>query len=270
MSRRALDKIILQRGTGVAAVGGMIASLRLRILAFVILAAAAPAGCATPSPIVRLEPRTRNVVWVAGRAVVAKEKDGVRVATAFERQDGNLLAVRLEVENLTPNAIEVSPSRFTFATCPTADTESCVGAYSVVDPEEAIQALDQNGSRARAAAHNEAVLDTTLVLLSAVGDVATIADGKSDRTTGLTTVALAEHGQAAMARAEATQGSIEHRRQVWSDVAFRRSTVGPGHGASGLVYMPAEPSARYVWLYVEAGGRTFPFGFVQQVQRVEP
>jgi hypothetical protein len=237
--------------------------------ALVILVAGATLGCATPAPIVRLDPRTaRDVVWVSGRAVVAKEKDGVRVATAFERQDGQLLAIRLEVENSTSAAIDVNPSRSTFATCPTANTESCVGAYSVVDPEEAIQALDERQSRERAAATNQATFDTSLVLLSAVGDVASIASGHADRTTGLTTVSLAEQGEANVAHVEATQGSLESRRQVWSDVAFRRSTLAPGHGAGGLVYVPIDRAARYVWLYVHAGGQTFPFGFVQTVQQV--
>ena len=245
-------------------------SLRFMPL-LVILVAGAAAGCATPARLVRLEPRTgKDIVWVAGRAVVAKEKDGIRVATAFERQDGQLLAIRLEVENSTSAPIEVSPSRFTFATCPTVNTESCVGAYSVVDPEEAIQALDERQSREAASAKNQAAFDTSMVLLSAVGDVATIASGHADSTTGLTTVALAEQGEANVTQAEATQGSLESRRQVWSDVAFRRSTLAPGHGAGGLVYIPVEQSARYVWLWVHAGGQTFPFGFVQTVRRVDP
>ena len=57
------------------------------------------AGCATPRPVVRLAPAGGEVTWVAGRAVLSKQQSGVRVAAAFEHQDGDTLAVRVEIAN---------------------------------------------------------------------------------------------------------------------------------------------------------------------------
>jgi len=235
-------------------------------LSIVIFVAGCAVGCATPAPLVRLDPRgTRGVAWVAGRAVIEREAAGVRVATAFEVQDGSLLALRLEIQNLTPAPFEVSPDDFTFMTCAEVDNESCRGSWAVVDPEEMIDAFDERRSLETAHAKNQAALDTGLVLLNVVGDVATIADGRATSTTGLGTITAVNNAQVDALRAEATITSLASSRQNWSNVAFRRSTIAPGQGASGLIYIPIENKARFVWINARAGGQTFPFGFSQTV-----
>ena len=55
---------------------------------------------------------------------------------------------------------------------------------------------------------------------------------------------------------------------LWANVALRRSTVAPGHGVAGLVYLPIDLKARYLWIHVRAGGQTFPFGFRQTVRQI--
>jgi hypothetical protein len=247
----------------------MLPSPRLALPAVILASAcAAVLGCASPAPLVRLEPRSgKHVVWVAGRAVLAKEQDGVRAAAAFEQQDGNLLALRVEVENQTDGSLEVTPERITFVTCKAVGNDSCGGAYQVVDPEDVIAHLDERQSREAANAKNEAAFNTSLVLLSAVGDVASLASPRHRRRGSDTLVAI-EHAEASAARAEATQGSLASRRQVWSDVALRRTTLASGRGTSGLVYVPVTLDAAYVWIFVQAGGHEFPFGFKQQVRHL--
>src|SRR6516162_9091223 len=155
------------------------------------------AGCATPGPIVRLDPRTPDrVVWVAGRAVLETEQAGVRVAAAFEHQESAGLGVRIEIENGTAAPFEVGPAGITFMTCKSLDNATCDGSWSVVDPESMLEDLDQAQSRTVANATNQAAFDTTLVLLNAVGDVGTVASGRADATTGLGTVAAANNAEA--------------------------------------------------------------------------
>jgi hypothetical protein len=80
-------------------------------LLIVIAIAACANGCATPAPLYRLDPRSTNgLVWVSGRAVIEKEQGGVRAATSFEVHDGSLLALRVEIENLTEAPIDVGPT----------------------------------------------------------------------------------------------------------------------------------------------------------------
>lgn len=226
-------------------------------------------GCATPAPLVRLEPRNATAAtWVAGRAVLDDEFAGIRVATAFEHQQGDLLGVRVEIQNGSLSRIEVGPRDVIFMTCQTTDNASCGPSRRVVDPEQVIDALDASESRARADAANEQALYTGLVLLSAVGDAASIASGRPHRGTGSGTVGLATHAGVSAVRAESSSAQRASGRELWVNHTLRRSTLLPGSAASGLVYLPIRKEAQYVWLQIRAGGQDFPFAFKQQVRVV--
>jgi hypothetical protein len=228
-------------------------------------------GCATPAPIVRLDPRGANgVVWVGGRASVAQEQAGIRVATAFEHQDGNALGLRLEIQNGTERALEVSPRGVTFMVCTAPGTESCSPSYPVIDPEAVLTALQEKQSRETAAAINDQRFYTSMVLLSAAGDIASIANGRGNHTTGLQTAAVANAAHNSGEQYNSEMQSIGVQRQIWSNEAFRRNTLAPGGGVGGLIYMPIALNARYLWMHVRVGGRVFPFGFQQTVRHLTP
>ncbi|HVV53149.1 MAG TPA: hypothetical protein VHO06_26060, partial [Polyangia bacterium] len=232
------------------------------------LAIVALAGCATPAPLVRLNPDAADVIWVGGRASVQRMETGVRVAAAFEHQDGRALAVRVEVENGTGDRLEVDPRDITYAVCRTADARSCAPSRRVIDPEQVLAALDTAESRDAADAANSKAFLGTLVLLSAVGDVAAAASGHPGR--GGNTVLAAQAMDDHAAAVDSAQASIAVQRQLWSNQALRRNSLFPGQGTSGLVYLPINLQAGFVWLQVTAGGRTFPFHFLQTVTRVAP
>lgn len=237
-------------------------------LPFLILAVSM-VGCATPAPLVGLRPADPGFVWIAGRATIHKQQDDVRVAAAFEHQDGDTLAVRVEVENQGNETLEVGPSAVTFVTCKGMDTPSCAEARRVISPERMLQWLDEQQSRNAADATNEATFQGTMLLLSAVGDVATIASGKGNSTTGLQTSAIADSMEHGAARHESAAQSIAAQRQLWSNAALRRNTVFPGRGTGGLVYMPIDMSARFVWIAVRLAGRgSIVFRFEQTVTEV--
>jgi hypothetical protein len=226
------------------------------------------AGCATPGPIVRLAPAGGNVTWVAGRAVLAQQQPGVRVAAAFEHQDGDNLAVRVEVANEGETALDVGPRGISFVMCKQEALSSCDAAHAVVDPEVALMALDVSASREAAAASNDAALYTPLLILSAVSDVASVAARKSDSTTGLRTAALANQADNDAARHDSALASYASQREMWSNAALRRNTLQPGRAAGGMVFIPIDLTARYVWLQVRAGAQRFSFRFEQTVTQV--
>jgi hypothetical protein len=64
---------------------------------FRVAFALASAACASPQPVVRLTPRSPDVFWSAGLAVVTRAVEGIRVAAAFDHQAGPLVAFGLEV-----------------------------------------------------------------------------------------------------------------------------------------------------------------------------
>jgi hypothetical protein len=223
-------------------------------------------GCATPRPLVRLNPVSSDVVWVGGRASVQKEVDGVRVATAFEHQDGPTLAVRVEIENRTDDRLEVSPQEITFSSCRSLVVTSCSPSRRVIDPEAALAALDVAQSRGIAEEANSQAFFGSLMLLSAVGDVASAAHGGHPTGSGTLVAASAMEGDAA-AR-DSAQASIAVQQRIWSDRALRRNTLFPGQGTSGLVYLPSNGQSGFVWLQISVAGRLFPFRFAELVTPV--
>ena len=250
-------------------------SRRLSALAFfptaiVAILASGAAGCYAPQSIVRLSPRAPNVLWVAGRASVQKEDTGVRSAVAFEHQNGALLGVRVEVQNLTATAIDVKPQDFSYVTCGGDAAGTCGPAKPLIDPEGVLASLDMNESREAAGAANDAAFMGPLLLLSVVADVGTIAGGHANHTTGLQTAAISAQMDSSSVRHELASASIGSQRELWSNAALRRNTVPPGGGVSGFVYIPIEPNVGTLWLTVRAGGRVFPFCFRQDVIQVDP
>jgi hypothetical protein len=227
-------------------------------------------GCATPSPIYRLEPLSNDVIWVNGRAALQQESGGIRVATAFEHQDGDRLGVRIEIQNGSDQRIEIGPQEIWYSACTGKAVESCTSSVRVVDPEQVLASLDEKESRDTAAAANSQAALGALVLLSAAVDVATIASGKADSSTGLLTATSAAAAADDAAQHNSELASISYQRQMWSNQALRRNSLLPGQGTSGDVFLPIFPSANYVWVQLRAGGQRFSFHFEQRVVQVDP
>jgi len=108
----------------------------------------------------------------------------------------------------------------------------------------------------------------TLVILNAVGDVATIASGRADQNTGAGTVAAGSMMQTAAIAGETRRLSLAHQQAIWSNEALRHNTLFPGSGTGGRVYVPIDLDAGVVWLHVRTGGRVFSFPFQQTVTQV--
>jgi hypothetical protein len=238
-------------------------------LATPFLIAAAVAGCATPAPLVRLYPRAPDVVWVSGRASVTREAGGVRVAVAFDHQDGGTLGMHVEVQNGTAGKLDVDPHDFTFTTCTGTGVDSCRLTQRVIDPEQMLASLDARQSREHADAANSQALMGTLVVLSAVSDVASIASGHADANTGNATLAAATMASADAAARDSSLASISVQQAIWSNQAFRRNTLFPERGAAGRVYIPIDLTAQVVWLHIRIGGRELSFPFQQAVTRLD-
>jgi hypothetical protein len=193
-----------------------------------------------------------------------QEREGVRVAAAFDRQDERLLALRVEVENRSNHAVEVDPGNMTYTTCAGSTRASCRPGDTVVDPEGMLVRLDERRARERAAATDDRNTMAPLLFLGAVADVASLGSrsptGNARATSAEMDYDEARHADA-ISRAEA-------EKEMWANFALRRTTLFPGQVAAGTVYLPIDEQARLVWLQVEIGPRRFPFCFEQKVKRV--
>jgi hypothetical protein len=140
----------------------------------------------------------------------------------------------------------------------------------VIDPEEVLATLEVQVSREQADAANSAAFHGTLVILSAVADVATVASGHADRHTGLGTAAAVDLMEGDAAAHNSSLGSLSSQQEFWSNEVLRRTTVFPGHGTAGRIYVPINLRATVVWIHVRAAGHTFSIPFRQQVTRLVP
>jgi len=231
---------------------------------------AALSACATPAPLVRLYPSSQEVVWVSGRASIVREQNGVWVAAAFEHQDGGSLGLHVEVKNQSGAQLDLNPRELTFTACRGPRVDSCAPTRRVIDPEQVLATLDERQSRERADAVNTQAALGTLVILTAVGEVATVASGHANGSTGDAMMGSALLMQSTAAAYDSSLASIAMQQQIWSTEALRRTTLFPGRGAAGRIYLPIDLDAQIVWLHVRAGGLTFSFPFKQTVTELAP
>src|SRR3954451_15945425 len=205
-------------------------------------------GCATPAPVVRLDPIANDVFWVSGRAAVKQEERGVRVAASFDRQVGTTLGVHVEIQNQTDRKLDIDPAQaFSFISCKGTGERSCANETFVIDPEEMIAGLDEKASRERAQAANDERALGGLVLLSAMTDTASLAAPGGNvaplRTEGALSVQQGTPGSH-----DRVSGGIESKRAVWSDEGLRHNPLLPGASVGVQVFIPADKGIQYVWL----------------------
>src|SRR5205814_1480151 len=104
-----------------------------------------------------------EIVWDAGRAVVSQESDGLRVAAAFEQQEGHLLAFRVEVENDTSDPIDFDPTDVSYVAC--GHEHNCTPSYPALDPESQLVVLDRAHADEVAAGANQEAIGVALMLI---------------------------------------------------------------------------------------------------------
>jgi hypothetical protein len=225
-------------------------------------------ACATPASLISLQPTSPQVIWVEGHPAVLEEQDGVKVAVAFDRQEGANLGIRVELENDTDAAVEVDPRLFTYS----SRASECVNTFAtttpIIDPETVLTNLAVQESREQAAAKNEQVFLETLAILSVAGDVAASARGGGTGHPGEGAALAASAADSSAAAHENTLSSITAQRQMWSSTALRRNTLFPARGLAGDVYLPVDADARIVCLQVRTTGRVFSFPFKQTITPV--
>jgi hypothetical protein len=240
----------------IASVGGMTMRRLPTMSAFIgALPLWLAAGCVTPGPLVRLAPTDPGMVWAAGRAVVSKEDTGVRVAVAFEHQADDVLALQVDVENHTEARFDVSPADVTYATCSSQTPLSCAPPARVVDPEQVLDTLEALHADHVATARNAQPIAPYQRIVGV-----TPAGTTSDMVPASTAVDTAYQTY--------RRGRAEEARMIWAD-AFRRTTLFPGQGYGGPVYIPVVPTAKLVRLQVMVGARKFQFSFAQTEQEIQ-
>jgi hypothetical protein len=229
---------------------------------FLLSLVASAAGCFTPSAVVRLYPDDPTAIWRDGRGIVTRQSPECRMAAAFDHLADDKIVMRLEAQNLGARPLDVDPMRLAFIACTSPGV--CATPTPVLDPEAALIAMDQAQAQQRASQANAAAMGGVLLLLDTAGAVASIADRKPREAAAF--VALGAEASAAVDAADGGAQSRIERLQVekdnWAAVALRRTTLLPGQGLAGFVYLPIDETASQILLRVHLDGLpelTFPF-----------
>lgn len=243
--------------------------------ALLALVMTALSGCVMPEPVLRLAPMSQTIVWRDGRAAQIKEGKHMHVAAAFEREymHGNrhLVGFRVEIQNASDGAMLVDPARFYYAVCAvstvasTEKSQSCQPSRNAVNPEQLLLDLDVEHARHQADTANQEILATTLLFIDLAAATANAASGRHHRTLATLDGAIgaAALGASAEAEGSAEAATYELERANWSSVALRRTTLPPGGGTAGLVFVDRELGAREVVLAVRVGDDVVDFAFQQ-------
>ena len=169
----------------------------------------------------------------------------------------------MEIENATEAPIELDPRNISFNVCESRRRETCAPAERAINPETVLSELAYAKGRNEADAINSQALLGTLALLSFATDVATIGSGR--HRNGHLTRDIVNDMAVDELRHDSRRAGISAQQQLWSDVALRRNTIGPGRAVGGRVFIPIYPKARRVWLHVQIDNRIFSFPFEQRV-----
>jgi hypothetical protein len=245
--------------------------VRRRIL-LCALATAALTGCFAPEPVLRLHPLSHDVLWSEGRAAQVRENAVARVAVAFEREwtfaNRPLVGFRVEIQNVTASPFVVVPARFYYAACSgSADgkSRSCLPSHPVVNPEQVLLDLDVGHARSQAGVANEEALGGALLFLDLAAGMANAANGHR-RGVGTALAGAAASSSimsSASAEGDAEAANYESARAHWSDTALRKTTLLPGRGTAGIVFIDRQLDAREIVLAVRIDEEALDFPFQQ-------
>jgi hypothetical protein len=247
----------------------------LIIMLGILSAATAIIGCATPEAVLRLTPAMDNLVWVGGNAVASRQGKNARVAAAYINDQNGMLGFRVEIENNSTAPLLIEPAHFSYATCrqaATPEATTCNGHTPVIDPEQALLALDSRRSLDKAENENAEAFAVGMMLLALTSTVAGASTGKPD----LALPTASGMGVAASVGAQAERNEYlqatgnDFERAKWTTEAFRKSTIFPGKQVGGMVYIQRDSQAALVHLYIQVGDEQFTFPFKQVAIQLQP
>lgn len=232
-------------------------------------------GC-TPDPVYRLSSTIpdSSSQWIQGRQVVTRTYDDLRATVAYVRttDDGHLFDVRLA--NLSDSTLIIDPADFyavTSEAIPRPDTSRMMPDGFLThrkearDPEEVLLAIDLTASELEADARTSRGLYALESLTAAAADAADGSDTEQERTREAAERIEREQQRENDLRGYRSQMTrLERRRFEWARRTLRRTSLPPGMGVSGKVYVPVDPDARFVLVHVGQDDRYVVFPYRQK------
>jgi hypothetical protein len=246
-----------------------------RLGALAVLLVVFLTGC-TPDPVYRLSSTIpdSSSQWIQGKQVVTRTQSGLRATVAYVRttDEGHLFDVRLA--NLSDTTLLLDPSDFyavTSQVIPRPDTLRKVPdsftttRMSARDPEKVLLAIDLRASEVEANARTSRGLYALESLTSVADDVADGSDTEQEETReDIDRIEREQRRESDIREYQSRMTRLERRRFEWSQRTLRRTSLPPSMGASGRVYVPIDPDARFVLVHVGKDERYVVFPYRQK------
>lgn len=235
-------------------------------------------GCA-PS-YYQLRPASGDVAWVDGREVTRTEQNGVVLVASYEFEDPSHLVLDVEIKNRTSAPLLVDPVDFSYYPFDTkSDTlrnkhnPLYASIYRATDPEKKIEQATLDIKRQKQRLVASSVFNGLLLIATIASDVHS---SRNDRSWQQRANNRYMHGQAYniiiqkqiadVHLQKARTEQLKHERANWQEMALRKTTLPVGESVRGLLFLPKDTRASYLWLHYAPPADSTPMElkFVQE------
>ncbi|QJD79403.1 hypothetical protein [Spirosoma rhododendri] len=242
-----------------------------------LLTACAPS--VTTTTTYRLRPVSGDVTTLDGKPVTRAENNGVAVVASFEREEADLVALDVEIKNLSDHAIEVNPADFRLValgeardtlTDPANDGLPLI--RQAADPSYESGRVDLARKVEEKRLKRAKILNTVLMVAAIASDVSSSSRSRSYGEYVNNRISHNVAYQAIAVKRAINYGNFANRMQRldyedyrWRELALHAQTLQPTETIRGLVYLPKLTAARYLSInYTIPEQASVPLLFEQQ------
>ncbi len=222
-------------------------------------------ACHTPYAVIRQQPTQSDAVWYQGKAFVSEENEQVQLVVAFEQQWDRNLIYELEIKNIGPDPLIVSPEHMYSMMSPGPDIISNELIHAV-NPEEQLLALDAALSRERAYIANNRTASLIGTVANTVGAVTadTPEEAQFYENEQIDQNAWDANEEAAF---QTNSTNLNDQKSLWQYDMLRRTTLQPGESIQGRIAIPSRKVSAYSILHFPYGETPIKIPFSQTIHQ---
>ncbi|WP_428653238.1 hypothetical protein [Runella sp.] len=223
------------------------------------------AGC-TPT-FYHLRPASGDIAWIEGREVTRVEQNGVVLVASYEFEDTQHLVLDIEIKNRTSAPLLIDPNDFSYFpfeekgdTLRNKYNPIYASTYRAADPERKIEQATLEIKRQKQRLIASSILNGVLLAATIASDIHS--SNRNDRSWQQRANNRYAHAQAYnfiiqkqvvdINLQKARTNQLQHERANWQDMALRKTTLPAGESVRGLVFLPKDTRASYLWLNYES------------------
>lgn len=226
-------------------------------------------SCATPQPVSRLTPMTKDYKWWYGSQLLSlNNEEGLSFELAFKRSSGQHLIFDFWVKNTSGKPVLISPEDFYYEALRSDTNRLNTPLQYAVNPEKELLDLQKREARAIADRSNAFLMEVTSTTLDIADDIITKDKSpeqkeqerqeREDRREDYT--ATQEEGEIRLQ-------SLDAQRHYWENNALRKTTLETGFELGGNVFFPREDQAIFLRFHFKVAGKDHTILFRQVLHR---